>query len=168
MQWDLLGQYVLNFDDKSKFLSLAFEGKKFLRPNPKTNIAARLRVAVASNNDSPFAPFVVDSQTNIRGVGNRVDRGTAQIILNLEFRRTLIDRPYWASQFILFSDAGTWRDPGGGFDDLVNPDFFRQFVGAGIRVINKKIHQAIVRIDYGVDIFNTEQRGIVLGIGQYF
>ena len=167
-QWGLLSQYVLNVDDKSKFLSLTFEGKKFLRPSPKTNIAARLRVAFASNNDSPFAPFVVDSQTNIRGVGNRVDRGTGQVILNLEFRRTLMDRPYWASQLVLFSDIGTWRNPGGSLSDFVDPDLFRQFVGGGIRLINKKIHQAIVRIDYGVDIFNTEQRGVVLGIGQYF
>jgi len=168
MQWNLLSQYVVNLDDKSKFLSLTFEGIKFWRPFPKTNIAARLRVAFASNNDSPFAPFVVDSQTNIRGVGNRVDRGTGQLILNLELRHTLIDHPYWASQFVLFSDAGTWRNPGGELSDFVNPDLFRQFVGVGIRLINKKIHQAIVRVDYGVDIFNTEQRGVVLGTGQYF
>jgi len=168
MQWNLLSQYVINVDDKSKFISLAFEGKKFWRPYPKTNIAAQLRIAFASNNDSPFAPFVVDSQTNIRGVGNRVDRGTGQLVLNLEVRQTLIDHPYWASQLILFSDAGTWRIPGGELSDFVDPDLFRQFVGVGIRLINKKIHQAIVRVDYGMDIFNTEQRGIVLGIGQYF
>ena len=168
MQWNILSQYVVNVDDKSKFLSLAFEGKKFWRPYPKTNIAMQLRVAFASNNDSPFAPFVVDSQTNIRGVGNRVDRGTGQLVLNFELRQTLIDHPYWASQLILFSDAGTWRNPGGKLSDFVDPDLFRQFVGVGIRLINKKIHQAIIRIDYGIDIFNTEQRGIVLGIGQYF
>ena len=168
MQWNLLSQYVVNVDDQSKFISLAFEGIKFWRPYPKTNFAARLRIAFASNNDSPFAPFVVDSQTNIRGVGNRIDRGTGQLVLNLELRQTLIDHPYWASQLILFSDAGTWRNPGGKLSDFVDPDLFRQFVGVGIRLINKKIHQAIVRVDYGVDIFNKDQRGIVLGIGQYF
>ena len=167
-QWNLLSQYVLNVDDNSKFLSLTFEGKKFLRPYSKTNIAARLRVAFGSNNESPFAPFVVDSQTNIRGVGNRVDRGTGQIVLNLELRQTLIDHPYWASQLVIFSDLGTWRNPGGTLSDFVDSDLFRQFVGGGIRLINKKIHQAIIRVDYGVDIFNVDQRGIVVGIGQYF
>ena len=167
-QWNVLSQYVANLDDKSKFISLAFEGKKFWRPYSKTNIAAQLRIAFASNNDSPFAPFVVDSQTNIRGVGNRVDRGTGQLVLNLELRQTLIDHPYWASQFVIFSDLGTWRTPGGTLNDFLDSDLFRQFVGGGIRLINKKIHQAIIRIDYGVDVFNTDQRGVVVGIGQYF
>ena len=167
-QMNILSQYVLNVDDKSEFISIAFEGKKFWRPYPTTNFAAKLRVAFASNNDSPFAPFVVDSQTNIRGVGNRVDRGTGQLVLNLELRQTLIDHPYWASQLVIFSDLGTWRNPGGTINDFIDPDLFRQFVGGGIRFINKKIHRAIVRIDYGVDIFNMEQRGIVVGIGQYF
>ena len=40
------------------------------------NWASRLRLAtIFGNEDSPFAPFTLDNQLNIRGVGNTVDRG---------------------------------------------------------------------------------------------
>lgn len=53
------------------------------------NVAGRLRAGLSSNGNTPFAPFVLDSQVNIRGSGNRIDRGTAQLILNLEYRHSV-------------------------------------------------------------------------------
>ena len=105
---------------------------------------------------------------NLRGSGNRIERGTAQAILNVEYRHTFLDFDNWAVQGVFFTDLGNWRTPGGQLDELLSKDELRQFVGGGFRVIYKRIYDAILRVDYGVDIFNTNQRGIVLGIGQYF
>jgi hypothetical protein len=123
---------------------------------------------MATNSDSPFAPFVLDSRVNIRGVGNRVDRGTAQLVLNLEYRQTLFHNEKYAAQLVAFADSGTWRNPGGTFKDLFDENQFRQFMGAGLRWINKKIFKSVIRVDYGIDIWNINQSGVVIGLGQYF
>jgi outer membrane protein insertion porin family len=71
-------------------------------------------------------------------------------------------------QGVLFSDAGAWRTAGGNFDDFVNPDYFRHFVGPGFRVMYKRAYNAVFRLDYGVDIYEPGERGVVVGFGQYF
>jgi hypothetical protein len=83
------------------------------------NWASRLRLGLASNNKSPFAPFAVDNNINLRGVGNIIDRGTGTLVLNSEYRYTLLEKNKLAIQSNLFVDAGTWRSPGGNLDDLV-------------------------------------------------
>ena len=164
----LLLQSVFTFGEEAPFLSLTYEYKKFWRPYTTANVALRFRGAIASNSFSPFAPFVLDSRVNIRGVGNRVDRGTAQLILNFEYRQTLFHSAKYACQIVAFADSGTWRSPGGELKDLFDKDQFRQFVGGGIRWINKKVFKSVIRIDYGTDLWNLRQNGIVVGFGQYF
>ena len=159
---------VYTFDDSSWFVLFTNTTRFFKKVSTFGNIAGRFRVGLSTNNDTPFAPFVLDSRVNIRGSGNRIDRGTGQIIFNLEYRQTVLDYGVVAGQVVLFSDMGTWRNPGGGFSDFVDPDNFRHFVGGGVRLIYKKAYNAILSIDYGVDIYNTRQRGFVIGIGQYF
>ena len=136
------------------------------------NFAIRIRAGISTNNDSPFAPFVADSHVNLRGVGNRIDRGTAQVVVNAEYRRTIHfkerTKRKWTVQLVGFVDMGTWRDPGGQLSDIFNPDQFRQFVGGGFRIINNKVVGAVLRVDYGIDVFNPDQRGLVIGLGQYF
>ncbi len=161
-------QWVITFGESQHFTSLILEGSKFWRPFKTGNVAARLRFGLSNNDPSPFVPFVLDSQFNLRGVGNRVDRGTAQLVLNLEYRQTIFAIGAWASQLVLFSDLGSWRDPGGSLNDLADKDQFRQFVGMGIRIINNKFFLATLRLDYGVDLYDGQQRGFVLGMGQYF
>lgn len=166
--WTAFLNYVRNFSDNTNFTSLILQAKYFHMPNKLLNIAVRARFAISDNVNSPFAPFVVDSHVNLRGVGNRIDRGTAQVILNVEARSTISERKKWVTQLVLFTDAGTWRNPGGNISDLLEPDQFRQFIGGGFRLIYKKIYGAIIRIDYGVDIYNTTEKGVVIGFGQYF
>jgi len=161
-------QWVITFGESNHFTSLILEASKFWRPFQTSNIAARLQFGISNNDPSPFVPFVLDSQFNLRGVGNRVDRGTAQVVLNLEYRQTLFAIGAWASQLVLFSDIGSWRDPGGELKDLADTDQFRHFAGLGIRIINNKFFLATLRLDYGVDIYDRQQRGFVLGMGQYF
>lgn len=134
------------------------------------NLALRLRAGISTNNNSPFAPFVLDSQVNIRGSGNRIDRGTGQLIFNLEYRQTAWKDPKnrFAVQAVAFSDLGSWRNPGGEISDIWDERNFRHFVGGGLRLISLKAYNAVLRLDYGVDIRNTQERGFVAGFGQYF
>ncbi len=168
LYWQAILQDVFNTIDRTWFHSFLIQAKYFKRIGQNGNLAARTRFGIATNNDSPFAPFVVDSHVNIRGVGNRIDRGTAQIILNTEYRHTLFETQKFGAQVVGFSDAGTWRNPGGELKDLFDKQQFRVFVGGGFRLIYNKIYGAVLRIDYGIDIFNKQQRGFVIGLGQYF
>lgn len=168
--WDARGiwQVVYNLEDQTFFNSLILQARKFHRFGKRGNFALRARMGISTNNDTPFAPFVIDSRINLRGSGNRIERGTAQLILNMEYRHTLLDSDNWAIQGVAFSDMGNWRPPGGTLNQFLETDELRQFVGGGFRVIYKRIYNAIFRIDYGIDIYNQDQHGIVLGIGQYF
>lgn len=161
-------QAVYSIADKNTFFILMNDTRFFKKVGYGGNIAARLRVGISTNDNSPFAPFVLDSHVNIRGSGNRIDRGTAAFILNLEYRHRIFDRGRFAGQVVAFADSGTWRNPGGSFSDLLNRDNFRQFVGGGIRLIYKKAFNSVFRLDYGFDLHNFQQRGVVVGLGQYF
>ncbi len=160
----------LTLDNEALFL-IYWTNLRYLKTvgkQQKCNLAFRGRIGISSNGDTPFAPFVIDSQMNIRGVGNRIDRGTATVVLNIELRQTLKDYGDWALQGVLFSDAGTWRQPAGELSDLLQNENFVHFYGGGLRGIYKKAHNAILRIDYGFDVYNIGNNGLVIGLGQYF
>nr|WP_238934646.1 outer membrane protein assembly factor [Aurantibacter crassamenti] len=130
--------------------------------------ANRLRVGLSSNENTPFAPFSVDNNINIRGVGNTIDRGTGTVVFNTEYRHNLVDKDWFILQGNIFVDAGTWRNPGGGLDDFTNAENIKVYPGVGIRFVHKRIFNAVFRIDYGYGISKDAARGIVFGIGQYF
>ena len=155
-----------------EFLKNAFVGRNdfeyFKRIGKGGNWANRLRLGYATNTDSPFAPFALDNQLNIRGVGNVVDRGTASVVLNTEYRQTLYEKGWFALQGNAFIDAGTWQEPGGQFSDLIEGTNASLFSGLGVRFIHKRIFNAVFRIDYGFSLGKKANNGIVFGIGQYF
>lgn len=161
-------QFVYDSNAENWFHMVLNDTRFFRKVGGGGNLALRTRLGIATNRMSPFAPFVLDSYVNIRGVGNRVDRGTGTLVLNLEYRQTLLDRPAFAIQGVVFSDLGSWRKPGGELSDFVNRNHFRHFAGGGLRGIYKKVFNATLRIDYGVDIYTPTERGFVVGIGQYF
>ena len=140
----------------------------FKRVKKNGNWASRVRLAFASNNDSEFAPFALDNQLNIRGAGNTIDRGTAAIVLNTEYRHTLYEKDWFVVQSNAFIDAGTWRNPGEDISQLFDGTSTRLSPGLGIRFIHKRIFNAVFRLDYGYGIGEGATRGIVFGIGQYF
>lgn len=167
--YQLLLQNVYNSKDKNWFHSIQFQFRKYLRVKEKGNVALRLQAGLASNDNTPFAPFVVDSRVNLRGAGNRIDRGSAQLIFNAEYRHTILThKRKLGIQAVAFSDFGSWRKAGGELKDIFNQDEFRHFIGGGLRFIYLPIYNAVLRIDYGVDIYDTQQNGFVIGIGQYF
>lgn len=154
----MLPEFVIGFNDFTYFRRVGKRG----------NWANRLRLGLSSNLDTPFAPFAVDNNLNIRGVGNTIDRGTAAIILNTEYRHTLIDKDWFVLQSNVFIDGGTWRNPGGDFNDFGDSQNLRVYPGVGLRLIHKRIFNAIFRIDYGHGVTNMASKGVVFGIGQYF
>ncbi|UZO81474.1 outer membrane protein assembly factor [Aquimarina sp. ERC-38] len=134
----------------------------------KGNWASRIRAGLATNADSPFAPFAVDNNLNIRGVGNTIDRGTGVIVINTEYRRTIFEKKWFVLQSNIFVDAGSWRNPGGDLSDFGDDQNFRVYPGIGLRFMHKRVFNAIFRIDYGYGVTKNATRGLVLGIGQYF
>lgn len=163
-------QYVHSRDDETlpDFLIGWNDFQYFQRFGKRGNWASRLRLGLATNNDTPFAPFAVDNNLNIRGVGNLIDRGTAAIVLNTEYRHTLYEKGWFALQGNAFIDAGSWRNPGGDFGDFADTQNLRVYPGLGLRFIHKKIFNAIFRIDYGIGVTQDATQGLVFGIGQYF
>lgn len=162
-------QYVHSTDSRLPEFLIGFNDFVYFgRVGQRGNWASRLRLGLASNIDTPFAPFAVDNNLNIRGVGNTIDRGTAAIVLNTEYRHTLVDKDWFVLQGNVFIDGGSWRNPGGDFSDFGDDENIRVYPGVGLRFIHKRIFNAIFRIDYGHGITKNPARGIVFGIGQYF
>ena len=155
---DILPEFLIGWNDFSYFKRIGIKG----------NWASRLRLGLSSNNNSPFAPFSVDNNLNVRGVGNRIDRGTGAIVLNTEYRETLLEKGWFVLQGNAFIDAGSWRDPGGEFADFFKAESVRIYPGLGLRFMHKKIFNAIFRIDYGYGVTKNGASGLVFGIGQYF
>jgi len=136
----------------------------FVRVAEKGNWASRLRVGFSSNAESPFAPFAVDNNLNLRGVGNTIDRGTGVLVLNTEYRHTLIEKKWFVLQSNTFIDAGSWRNPGGDFGDFGKSENLRIYPGFGLRFIHKWIYNATFRIDYGMGVTENATQGLVFGI----
>ncbi len=155
---DILPDFWLGFNDFLYYKRVGRSG----------NWANRLRLGFATNSHSPFAPFTVDNNINIRGVGNIIDRGTAAVVLNTEYRHSIIDKDWFVLQSNVFVDGGTWRNPGGTFGDFVDDSNVRVYPGVGLRFIHKKIFNAVFRIDYGYGVTKDASKGLVFGIGQYF
>jgi len=162
-------QYVTSTDDALPEFLIGFNDFVYYdRIGEKGNWASRLRLGVATNNDSPFAPFAVDNNLNIRGVGNTIDRGTAAIVLNTEYRHTLYEKDWFVLQGNVFVDGGSWRNPGGDFGDFGDSQNLRIYPGAGVRFIHKRIFNTVFRVDYGYGVTKDATNGFVFGIGQYF
>lgn len=157
-QKDLLTNFFIGRNDFEYFKRVGIKG----------NWASRLRLAYSSNDSTPFAPFAVDNQLNLRGVGNTVDKGTASIVVNSEYRQTLYEKGWFVLQSNAFVDVGSWRNPGDNLAGLVDGSTTRLYSGVGVRFIHKRIFNAVFRLDYGFGIGKENPNGIVFGIGQYF
>lgn len=159
-------EFFHSLDEVRNFVTVFNDFRYFKQFGKGFNWANRLRTGIATNDRNPFAPFVLDSYLNIRGVGNRVDRGTGSVVVNTELRYTLFDQRILAAQGVAFFDFGSWRQPGGSFNDFTKSENMRAFSGIGFRLIYKRAFDTMLRVDYGYDY--TKNAGLVIGIGQYF
>ena len=142
--------------------------KLYRRVKEKGNLAFRFRIGLSTNNASPFAPFALDNHINIRGIGDRIDRGTGTLVLNSEYRHTLYENTWLGVQGVGFVDSGLIRQPGEKISNFLRANKVNIYPGIGLRFMHKKIYNAILRIDYGYGITKNSSNGLVIGIGQYF
>jgi hypothetical protein len=168
----LYAQYVLTENDyQNDFYIFWNDFFYYKRLGEKGNWANRLRFGLSTNEKTPFAPFALDNNVNLRGVGILVDRGTGSIVWNTEYRQTIYDKNWLTIRTNIFTDFGAWRNPGGEINDFLKSENVHMYSGFGLRFISKKIYNATFRIDYGFRV-NTNQNnsrgGLVFGIGQYF
>ncbi|MCH8125350.1 hypothetical protein IIC38_05245 [candidate division KSB1 bacterium] len=138
------------------------------RVGSKGNAAIRLRTGIAENTETPFVPFVLDSYQTVRGAGNRVARGTAEITLNFEYRHTFLEQNWGAVQGVGFSDLSAWRKGGESLSSLFKKSSTVSFVGFGARLYIKRFNHLILRADFGISVTESNQNGVVIGLGQYF
>lgn len=165
-------QYVLTENDFQNDFFIAWNDFFYYkRIHDKGNWANRVRFGLSSNQETPFAPFALDNNINLRGVGILVDRGTGSFVWNTEYRHTIYDKKWLAIQTNVFTDLGSWRNPGGALSDFFQNKNLKIYSGVGLRFITKKIYNATFRIDYGFSVLNRKncsKGGLVFGIGQYF
>ena len=134
----------------------------------RSNIAGIAKFGLATNNAGPFSPFVLDGFINVRGIGNRMQRGTGELIVNLEYRYSFWRHRLFSVQAAVFSDYGTVRVAGDKFNTLFNQPDLHLFTGGGIRFHLNTWYKTCFRIDYSVNPTDASMHGITFGFGQFF
>lgn len=163
-----LESIITNRHPEATFAKITGQINQYFLLGKRGNLAGKLSVGLASNNTSPFSPFVLDGILNVRGIGNRIERGTAEIITNLEYRNSFISRKTFSVQAVAFTDFGSTRMPGKNLNTLFDREQHYLFTGLGVRFHLKKWFKTCVRIDYSLNTFNINQNGFTFGIGQFF
>lgn len=125
-------------------------------------------MGVARNIDSPFPPFAIDNNRNVRGVGNLVQRGNAYWSLNTEYRHTLFEKGWLALQANTFIDLAGIQPVNSSFNTLFMRKNQYQYGGIGLRLIHKYVYKAVLRIDYGINLDGFKNGSLVFGIDQFF
>lgn len=176
--WRIYGgvEYTTNLDridlmsDQFTRVSLDIRYFEMTGKKDKLNLAARLSSGLANFNGSPFAAFVKDDLINIRGVGDRIARGSSEITLNLEARQDIFSKGQLFGQGVLFLDYNNilpsdyWaRDLGRSFG------YYSDYrVGLGLRLGTYYFFNSVLRLDAAFDPRTGNFEGLVLGVGQFF
>ncbi|MFD1550967.1 hypothetical protein DNU06_04800 [Putridiphycobacter roseus] len=134
----------------------------------KGNLSYRHVFGLSTNKVSPFTPFVLDGFLNIRGIGNRIERGTGIHFINLEYKHTIYQNKILILQSNVFLDAGTLRAAGEKIAMLFSLKETKAQVGFGLRLHTKKYYKTIFRLDYGIGIHKMGSNGFSFGMGQFF
>ncbi len=166
----LYGEWIHTYADAPapSFLKLQLQGSYYRLIGKRGNFASAVRLGAASNAESPFAPFVLDGFLNVRGIGNRVERGTAELVLNAEYRHTVWKHKYVTIQAVAFTDYGALRMPGSFFNTLFDGPHPNLFTGGGLRFNLNIIYNTCIRVDYSLNPFASSQGGFTFGFGQFF
>lgn len=157
-----------NVDNSNEFYQFENESLYFKRIKTRGNFAFRMKAGLARNSDSPFPPFVIDNNQNVRGAGNLIQRGNGLWAINIEYRQTLVEQKWFAMQWSFFSDNAGIQPPDEKLNSLVKSKNRHHFAGVGLRFIHKYIYRAVLRLDYGIALHGQKRSGLVFGVGQYF
>ena len=165
---DLYGEVIQTKGNENASFIKSLVGIRYYKRFGKGNLAFKYSLGIATNNESPFSPFVLDGFLNVRGIGNRTSRGTAENIINMEYRHSIITNKYLILQMIAFTDIGSLREPGADLETLYYRERMNYYSGVGIRVHSKIFYKAIFRVDYATNLQNTNERSFSFGLGQFF
>lgn len=161
-------EYIQTFGFQQPFVKITNDLRWYKLVGKRGNFAARSRLGISTNNEGPFSPFLIDNYENIRGSGNRVARGTAEIAFNLEYHMRIWDNKYFTMQSVSFADFGTLRPAGANLRDFVNGSMVYRYAGLGVRLHSKVLYRTIIRFDYSFNLRDLNQGAFVVGFGQYF
>ena len=150
------------------FLKLTNQFRQYVKLGERHNLILKNETGIASNNESPFSPFVIDDFVNVRGIGNRVARGTALTSFNSEYLFTAIKHPWFFAQIGAFFDLSYLRPAGEKIGNIFQENNTFTTGGLGIRLHSRKYYNTVLRLDYGVNLQDTQRGGFVIGLGQYF
>jgi len=157
-----------NSDLPDFFWKLVEDFRFYNKLSPNAYSAVRFVVGLSENSETPFPAFVQDSYVNVRGIGNRVQRGSFELGANIELRQTVLNRPAFVLEFVNFADFNAMRFAGRelSFDSLA--ENFQFYAGGGFRFHLNFLFQAILRLDVGFDMYrDNRQPQVLLGIGQF-
>lgn len=161
-------EYTQDFSEHFDFQKFYLNGVRYWMPNEKSMLAGQVRLGYSNFNDSPFPAFFVDDFKNVRGVGDRVARGSSETTLNLEWRQTLWKSSLFYFQVVPFADYTCVlpSDYKSNPDPIWNHDYFR--LGGGVRLGTYKFYNSCLRLDATLDPSAKKFTGWVIGVGQYF
>lgn len=152
----------------ASFLKVTNEFNAYKHLGKSGMVSFRNRLGIATNNDSPFSPFVIDGFVNIRGSGDRVARGTGEIIFNAEYLHTVWRNKWFYLMMNAFTDVGYLRPPGGSIASSFENQNAYYFSGIGLRIHSRKLYNTVIRLDYGFDLENLSNNGLTFGFGHFF
>lgn len=137
----------------------------FFRHYNKTNLAFRMSIGLSNETEAGYLPFTTDSYNNIRGSGYREYKGNRIGTINCEYRYTIFENNYSGIQVLAFTDMGNIKAT---IKNTIHEEDYLFFAGTGFRLIFKKAYNAVLSIDYGMNVQNPVQGSFVIGWGQYF
>lgn len=170
-QLSTFGEWIHTYGQNNQspaWLRFSANFKHFLPLGKNGNLASQVRVGLSSNNNSPFSPFVLDGFLNVRGIGNRVERGTGELIANLEYRHTFWRHRIFTIQGNVFADYGVLRAPGGQISTIFQNSNTNLFLGTGLRFHLNVLYKTNFRVDFSFNPSNPKVNGFTFGFGQFF
>lgn len=138
----------------------------YILPAKGHNFAFRQNIGFSTNINAFFPAFVLDNYLNVRGIGDRTYRGSAEISSNFEYRLSLFENKKIGIQTVAFYDVATLR-PMRAENTALNENIFH-YVGLGFRGHIFRFYKLIFRGDLAFNTNDFSKRGFVVGIGQYF
>jgi outer membrane protein assembly factor BamA len=152
----------------TSFYKSELDLRRFFQLSHTSYVAIRGKFGISTNNSSPIAAFVKDDYTNIRGVGDRVDRGWSELTANIEWRQRLLYRKDFFIQGTIFTDLNGLSVPGDSLESFLNADRFDIYGGFGFRLGLNEYYNSTIRFDFSFDLEERKWAAIVVGVGQFF
>jgi outer membrane protein assembly factor BamA len=159
---------ALPFGETPAIIFLFYDELRFYkRLGDKGNWATRVLAGISNEDQTFFSPFIADSYYNFRGIGYRAAKGNTVGLINLEYRQTVYENKIGGIQAVIFTDAGFLLRNNQAKTSSSDSNF-HSYAGLGLRFIYKKAYNAILSIDYGLNLQQFNEGGWVIGWGQYF